>query len=92
MCMPWISASGDEVWDINLLVPSLSFWARGRVGNTVASNANLQHRYNSVTKPIFRDACNAIALIIVTKTILNTTDYRGSLHNSTKYYSLPTEM
>lgn len=38
---PWGSASGDEVWDINPLVPSLSFWARGRVGKTAASNANL---------------------------------------------------
>ena len=30
-CMPWDSASGGEFWDISLLVPSLSFWARGRV-------------------------------------------------------------
>ena len=59
-CMPWLSASGGEVWDKNLLVPSLSFWARGRVVNTDASNANLQCRCNSSP-----NACKTLALLIV---------------------------
>ena len=46
---PWIPASGEDFWDINLLIFTLSFWARGRVVNTSASNANLQYRRNSMT-------------------------------------------
>ncbi len=107
---PWVSASGDEVCDISQLVPSLSFWARGRVGNTAASNANLHYRvslntiqsytYDSQTT-LNCDACNAPALTLVPKIILNTTLYQFSrksllntnlyqayLNNASKHYSL----